>query len=133
MPWNDVAKERRENGPVCDAHLEAGLIRPEEEEDGTLTIPLVHGMLVSSIFSSMFASLVPGCVYVNQTLNFVAPLFANQAVMGRIEIMKIRKWRKGGCVVECDTQVKCLVGETKYVTGIANVWLPEGYPTPNKL
>ena len=116
---------------VCSAHLDAGLIRPKPNNNNNKsgTIPLVHGMLVSSIFSSIFSSLVPGCVYVNQNLNFVAPVFCGQNVIGRLEIEKIRKWRKGGVIVQCDTQVLSVKEQQfQLITGVANVWLPEGYP-----
>ena len=119
----------REIAPgVCSAHFDADLIRSSTTINSG-TLPLVHGMLVSSIFSSIFASLVPGCVYVNQNLNFVAPVFCGQNVVGRLEIEKIRKWRKGGVMVQCDTQVLSVKEQqSQLITGVANVWLPEGYP-----
>eukprot|EP00980_Cylindrotheca_fusiformis_P009745 scaffold2149_cov187-Cylindrotheca_fusiformis.AAC.23 len=112
--------------PVTNAHLQAGLIKPEEDKP-TSTRPLVHGMLVSSVFSSIFASLVPGCVYVNQTLHFTTPIFADDQIVGRVEIEKIRKWRKGGVVVQCVTDILSKEERSQLIRGTANVWLPEGH------
>jgi acyl dehydratase len=117
----------------------------------TMTKPIVHGMLVSSIFSSIFATLSPGCIYMNQSLDFVRPVYVGDTVIGRIEIDKIRKWRKGGVVIQCTTNVttptsweeeeeedntedsKNLSSSSSHVSknnvvvkGVANVWLPSG-------
>ena len=98
--------------------------------------PIVHGIFVSSLFSSIFGTLSPGCIYVNQTLNFSNPVHADDRVLARIEIEKIRKWRRGGVVVQCSTTVIDAPeksdsnkddSKTVLVTGTANVWLPSGY------
>jgi acyl dehydratase len=130
MNWEEALTKM----PEMRAQDDSGLI--QLQQDGVTTKPLVHGMLVSSIFSSIFAALVPGCVYMNQTLNFVAPLHVDDVVLGRIEIEKVRKWRRGGVVVQCDTQVlskqnrdkddDCLF-DSPVIKGTANVWLPSGY------
>lgn len=101
---------------------------------------LVHGMFVSSIFSSIFASIAPGCVYVNQDLDFKAPVFAEDTVVGSIKIAKIRDWtrRKGGVVAECQTRIYKLIPSEEtnisgpsqaelVIKGTANVWLPIGH------
>jgi hypothetical protein len=95
--------------------------------------PLVHGIFVSSLFSSIFGSLSPGCVYMNQSLNFANPVFAEELILARIEIEKIRKWRRGGVVLQCNTTASVGYDENtgtftkNAVTGVANVWLPSGY------
>jgi acyl dehydratase len=120
MNWKDALNDM----PHLKAQYDSGLI--QLDEDGETTKALVHGMLVASIFSSIFGSLVPGCVYLNQRLNFAAPVYADEIVLGRIEIEKVRKWRRGGIVVQCDTQV-LNSEETAVIKGTANVWLPSGY------
>lgn len=106
-----------------------------DDSDHTMRLkPLVHGIFVSSLFSSIFGSLSPGCVYMNQTLQFTNPVFAEDLILGRIEIQKIRKWRRGGVVLQCKTIASIGYDESTdtftkdAVTGIANVWLPSGYP-----
>lgn len=111
--------------PSLGANKDAGLIRLKE--DGITTTPIVHGMLVSSLFSSIFGTLVPGCVYMNQSLDFRAAVHVDNALIGRLEIEKIRRWRRSGVVVECETQVLCEGNQV--VKGTANVWLPSGYKT----
>ena len=127
MDWEQTVKK----DPFWEIHEQNDLIRLDEEDlggsGGTCTNPIVHGMFVSSIFSSIFATLSPGCIYMNQTLSFENPVYVNDTVRGSIEIEKIRKWRKGGVVVQCKTQVVVLPNEKLAVKGTANVWLPSGY------
>lgn len=111
--------------PHLGANKDAGLIRLKE--DGITTKPVVHGILVSGLFSSIFGTLAPGCVYMNQSLGFRAPVYVDDALIGRLEIEKVRRWRRGGVVVECDTQVLCEGNQV--IKGTANVWLPSGYKT----
>ncbi len=110
-----------------------GIIQPQK--DGGRKV-LVHGIFVSGIFSSIFASIAPGCVYINQSLDFCGPVFVEDTVVGCIHIEKIRDWsrRKGGIVAECHTRVfKLMPSETTspseaelVIRGSANVWLPIG-------
>eukprot|EP00539_Tryblionella_compressa_P014746 CAMPEP_0178831222 /NCGR_PEP_ID=MMETSP0746-20121128/9338_1 /TAXON_ID=913974 /ORGANISM="Nitzschia punctata, Strain CCMP561" /LENGTH=230 /DNA_ID=CAMNT_0020493435 /DNA_START=937 /DNA_END=1629 /DNA_ORIENTATION=+ len=154
MDWNKA----RGNANVVDdlnfeVHQRSGLIQFLQDDDShqngnsnktvitCKTKPLVHGMLVASIFSSIFSILAPGCIYMNQSLDFAAPVFVNETVIGKVEIEKIRKWRKGGIVVQCATTVskessRDIGANSKHtitddvvvvVKGVANVWLPNGY------
>jgi len=114
---------------------------------------LVHGIFVSSIFSSIFASIAPGCVYVNQSLDFISPIFVHDIIIGCISIEKTRRTRRkkklkgagGGIVVQCQTRIykyknvnmnttnngrKILQQPQQAqmaVKGHANLWLPIGY------
>lgn len=92
--------------------------------DETATQPLVHGMLVGSLFTSIFGTLIPGAVYLSQTLRFQAPVFADEPVVGRIEILRVKPTSKGGLIVVCDSKV--LRETTVCVAGEATVWLPGG-------
>ena len=131
----------------------AGLIRFEKDGSDTTNTTtvakaLVHGIFVSGIFSSIFASIAPGCVYVNQSLDFCAPVYVEDTVVGCIHIERIRDWtrRKGGVVVECQTRVYKLIAASNAINnnnspyqqqspsaaelviqGRANVWLPIGH------
>ncbi len=100
---------------------------------------LVHGIFVAGIFSSIFATIAPGCVYVNQDVDFRAPVFCDDTVVGSIHILKVRDWtrRKGGVVAECQTRVykvddtrNSQIGPVEaelVINGKANVWLPIGH------
>lgn len=114
---------------------DAGLVRLQNGATGAPTVqPLVHGMLVSSLFSSIFGTISPGCIYMNQSLQFAAPVFVDEAVKARLEIEKVREWRKRGVVIECGTSVyKNSKDEDPpsfgdvVISGTANVWLPSGH------
>lgn len=118
--------------PHLKAVQDSGLIQFDDEHSQNAR-PLVHGILVSSLFSSIFGSLAPGCVYLNQSLQFEKPVFANDRVLARLEIEKVRKWRKGGLVLQCKTTVAVDRGEapgtftTKAIGGVAKVWLPSAH------
>jgi acyl dehydratase len=88
---------------------------------------LVHGMLVASIFSCIFGTLIPGSVYRTQKLSFRAPVFADSVVTGRVQVTQVRTWREG-VVLTCDTKVLCEGRES--ITGEASVWLPNGEALP---
>jgi hypothetical protein len=92
--------------------------------------PLVPGMLVSGLFSSIFGTLLPGTIYISQQLQFVSPVYVRDCVLARVQIVDIRTSGKGnrtregspprdnserkprmhGDVVTCDTTVVQLVG-----------------------
>jgi acyl dehydratase len=54
--------------------------------------PIVHGILVSGLISSVIANYLPGpgSIYLGQTLNFKSPVFHNEEVEAIVEIEKIR-------------------------------------------
>ncbi len=106
-----------------EAHRQAGLI--QLEDDGCTTKVLVHGMFASSIFSSIFATRCPGAVYLSQDLQFKHPIFCNDVVVGRIEVIHVRGARRQpGVIVTCNTEIVC--EERICVYGNANVWVPSG-------
>lgn len=103
----------------------AGLIQWEQDSSQQRQSKvLVHGMLAGSLFSCIFGTLIPGSVYRSQQLNFSAPIFCNERVTGRVDIVKVRPWR-GGLVLSCDTKVLSEQNR-ECITGQARVWLPTG-------
>ena len=54
---------------------------------------IVHGMLVSSLFSGLVGGKLPGhgSVYLGQNISFKAPVFINEKVEASVEIVKIRE------------------------------------------
>ena len=132
--WGQQETESSDDEQLKSILETAGIIQPRK--DGSRKV-LVHGIFVSGIFSSIFASIAPGCVYINQSLDFCNPVFAEDTVVGCIHIEKIRDWsrRKGGVVAECHTRVyKSMPSEPitspseaeLVIRGRANVWLPIG-------
>ena len=92
--------------------------------NGSSTQILVHGWLVASLFTSIFGTLIPGAVYLKQTLDFAQPVYVGDLVTARIEIERIRHWRRKGLILTCETVVRG-DGNDK-VRGKADVWLPRG-------
>ena len=115
--------------------------------DGNSTGTIVPGIMVASMFSSVFATLVPGCIYKKQSLQFFNPVFADSdTVVARIEVKRTRNTftkggnrsdGRGGVLVECDTSVSKVsspslstsssveVSRQKVIQGSALVWLPQ--------
>ena len=53
---------------------------------------IVHGMLVSSLFSGLLGKHLPGegTVYLGQNLKFKKPVFIDQEVTATLEVIKVR-------------------------------------------
>lgn len=61
---------------------------------------IVHGMLCSSLFSTLFATCLPGSIYINQSLEFVKPVYINDVLEAKI-IVKEAKLRTITCKTIC--------------------------------
>ena len=53
--------------------------------------PICHGILYSSLIGTLFASQVPGVLYVSQELKFLAPVYVEEEVEVEIEVLDVRK------------------------------------------
>jgi len=62
---------------------------------------IVHGILVSSLFSTIFGHSVQGAIYVGQTLSFKRPVFVGSEVTASMKIMKMEEKRKGTLLTCC--------------------------------
>jgi acyl dehydratase len=113
-----------ENLPsVMDGHP---LVKKNDEEPES-TMIIVHGLLVSSLFSCIFGTLIPGAVYLKQSLDFRKPVYVNSGVIGRVTITRIRRYRRKGLILTCDTIVFAKGnGNEEKLRGEAEVWLPNG-------
>ena len=82
---------------------------------------IAHGALVSSFFSSLFATELPGpgSIYVSQNTKFRKPVFINDKVEAVIEITDIDLDRK-----RVYFKTYCLVGNTEVLNGTAEIYLP---------
>jgi acyl dehydratase len=54
---------------------------------------IAHGMLTASLISAVLANKLPGegCVYLGQTLQFVAPVFAGDEITARVNVKHVRE------------------------------------------
>jgi acyl dehydratase len=83
---------------------------------------IVHGIFVSSLFSTIFGRSVAGSIYVSQNLSFKRPVHVGVPVKARIEVLSLEDKRKGmlmTCITTCS-----LEDGTTAVTGEAKVLLP---------
>jgi acyl dehydratase len=83
---------------------------------------IVHGILVSSLFSGLIANKLPGpgSVYLHQELKFLKPVFHDEKIIARIEIIEIRKDKP---IFNLNTSVIKKTGEY-VIKGYAIIKLP---------
>ena len=83
---------------------------------------IVHGMLVSSLFSALLGEHLPGhgSIYMSQSVQFKAPVYLNMPVIATVEIVNIRE---GKPIVTLQTT--CVDESGKLlVTGEAVMFVP---------
>jgi acyl dehydratase len=80
---NAFAEVTGDNNPV---HLDK-----EYAEKTIFKRPIAHGMLGASILSKVFGTIFPGegTIYLNQTLNFLRPMFVDQEYEAVFEVKEI--------------------------------------------
>lgn len=83
---------------------------------------IVHGIFVSSLFSTLFGRSISGSVYVSQNLSFKRPVHVGAPVTARMEIVNIED-RRLGRLMTCSTTIHLQDG-TLAVAGEAKVLLP---------
>lgn len=83
---------------------------------------IAHGMISSSFFSALFGTKLPGpgCVYVNQSLNFKRPVYIGDTVTAIITVTKIDEIKNR---VYFDTV--CKVKNKTVIDGKAELYIPE--------
>ena len=84
--------------------------------------PIVHGILTSSLFGTIFGAQLPGAIYVSQTLKFKAPVFVDEPVVARIDVESIRE---SPFVATCKTIVKREKDDVVTIEGEAKVYLDD--------
>lgn len=83
---------------------------------------IVHGALASSIFSAIFASELPGagCIYLKSENKFLKPIYLNENVLFKVEIIDIllEKKRVIFKTIAISNDQNCIVG-------MAELYIPE--------
>ena len=72
--------------------------------------PIVHGWLTSSLFGNIFGQMIPGAIYLNQTVTFRKPVFFNEKITAIVTVKDLSRSSKG--LVGCDTILKNSEGST---------------------
>ena len=91
---NDFALLCGDNNPL---HID-----PEFANTTMFGGTIVHGIFVSSLFSTLFGRSLHGAIYVSQTLNFKQPVYVGAHVRAQIEVLTIERKRKG-YLLTCST------------------------------
>jgi len=82
---------------------------------------IAHGMISSSFFSALFGTKLPGpgCVYVNQSLDFKRPVYIEDTVNAIVTVSKIDVNKRR---VFFDTV--CKVKNKVVIVGVAELFVP---------
>lgn len=82
---------------------------------------IAHGMLTASFISTVIGTKLPGpgCIYVNQSLRFKAPVKAGETVIARVTVTKVIPEKH---FVELKTV--CTVGDKVVIDGEATIMVP---------
>lgn len=82
---------------------------------------IAHGMLCSSFISTVVGTRLPGpgCVYIAQSLRFLAPVRPGDTVTARATVKELRPERR-----RCILETNCQVGNTLVIDGEAEVMVP---------
>ncbi|MGI2104696.1 MaoC family dehydratase [Shewanella frigidimarina] len=83
--------------------------------------PVVHGLLVASIFSQIFGTKFPGngCVYLEQNVKFIKPVYMDELIVAKVLITELDKEKK---LLHFSTD--CEVNNIKVIVGNAKIYIP---------
>jgi len=107
----DIAAYAGVSGDTNPVHVNA-----EFAENTIFKERIAHGMLSAGLISTVFGTKLPGpgCIYMNQSLNFKAPVGIGDTVVARATIREINGKRVSfDCV--------CTVGDTVVLDGEATL------------
>lgn len=77
---------------------------------------IAHGMLTASLISTVFGTKLPGpgCVYLSQTLKFLAPVRVGETVRAEVTVKSVDRERR-----RCIFETVCKVGAKNVLEGEA--------------
>ena len=94
----------------------------EEFASGTMfESRIAHGMLTASLVSTVLGTKLPGpgCVYVSQSIKFIAPVRIGDTVVARASVGELQTERRRVFMTTI-----CMVGEKKVLDGEAVLMVP---------
>ena len=82
---------------------------------------IVHGMLTTSLWSTLVGTKLPGpgCAYMSQEINFLKPVHIGDTVTAKLTVSKIVADRQ-----RVYLNAEATVGETLVAVGETKVWVP---------
>ena len=66
------------------------------------TAPIVHGMLVASLWGTLLGATVPGSIYISQSVTFRAPVYVAEHITAQLAVTSLDK---GGRRAICATRI----------------------------
>ncbi|SFN70172.1 3-hydroxybutyryl-CoA dehydratase [Formivibrio citricus] len=83
---------------------------------------IVHGLLTSSLLSSVIGMKMPGpgCIYMSQNLRFLKPVKIGDTVTARTTVVEVVAEKQ-----RVRMATECLVRGEKVLDGEATVWVPK--------
>jgi 3-hydroxybutyryl-CoA dehydratase len=83
---------------------------------------IVHGMLTAALISAAIGNRLPGpgCIYINQTLRFKAPVRVGDTVYAKVIIRELVPEKR-----RVKLSTTCYVGDNIVLDGEAEVMIPE--------
>lgn len=83
---------------------------------------IVHGALASSMFSTIFASELPGagCIYLKSENKFLKPIYLNENVLFKVEVVDILHEKK-----RVVFKTIAISNDQHCIAGIAELYIPE--------
>lgn len=93
------------------------------QQYGVFRDKVVHGLLVSGLFSTLFGRVIHGSIYARQSLNFKNPVYINDPVVAKMVVVKVDDWKRRGLLVTCSTVCTTSDGGVA-IDGEAKVLIP---------
>lgn len=85
-------------------------------------VRIVHGALATSIFSTIFASRLPGagCIYLKSENKFMKPIYLNTEVLFKVEVIEILQEKK-----RVIFKTLAIANDQNCIVGMAELYIPE--------
>lgn len=112
----DVLKFAELSGDMNPSHLNEKFARTTRMETR-----VAHGMLTASLISAVLGCKLPGpgCLYLNQTSNFWAPVMLGDTVTAQVVLRSLKPEKNFA-----EFETTCSVDDTLVVDGSALTWVP---------
>lgn len=112
----DVQTFAQVTGDTNPVHLDADYAATTSFEK-----PIAHGMLTAGFISAAIGTKLPGpgCIYLEQSLKFRAPVFIGATVTTTVTVKELNERRRRAVL-----ETACTVEGKKVVTGEATIMLP---------
>lgn len=112
----DVQAFAQVTGDTNPVHLDADYAATTSFEK-----PIAHGMLTAGFISAAIGTKLPGpgCIYLEQSLKFRAPVFIGATVTTTVTVKELNERRRRAII-----ETICFVDGKKVVTGEATIMIP---------